>query len=194
MQVENYWSLNQRSNTRSTNDTVLNMTENRPNIPSEIRRRVLVEAGHRCAISTCRHIEVDVHHIIPWEECHKHEYENLIALCPNCHRMAHDNRIDKKSLRIYKANLRYTHDKFSQIEVDVLFELYKMQQGKGVELPPYWGLLIKRLIDAKYVDVILAPEYAHIFMNNLRADSDLYVISTAGREFVDSLRLEHEDI
>ena len=52
----------------------------RPPIPAEMKRKVLVEAGHRCAIPTCRHIDVDVHHIIPWETCKKHEYENLIAL------------------------------------------------------------------------------------------------------------------
>ena len=93
-------------------------------IPADLRRRVLVEAGHRCAIPTCRYIDVDVHHIIPWETCKKHEYENLIALCPNCHRRAHKtNEIDRKSLYRYKANLRFTHDKFSQLEVDVLGSL-----------------------------------------------------------------------
>ena len=66
---------------------------NRPPIPAEIKRRVLVEAGHRCAIPTCRYIDVDVHHIVPWETCQKHEYENLIALCPNCHRRAHKNNV-----------------------------------------------------------------------------------------------------
>src|SRR5215210_7733937 len=101
------------------------MAEGRPAIPAETLRRVLVEAGHRCAIPTCRHIEVDIHHIIPWEQCQKHEYENLIALCPNCHRRADRGEIDRKALRIYKANLRYAHDKFSQLEIDMLFEVYR---------------------------------------------------------------------
>jgi len=72
--------------------------EERSLIPAELRRRVLVEAGHRCAIPTCRHIDVDVHHIVPYEQCKKHEYENLIALCPNCHRRADRGEIDRKSL------------------------------------------------------------------------------------------------
>lgn len=78
----------------------------RPALPKELRRRVLVEAGHRCAIHTCRYAAgVDVHHIVPWEKCQEHTYDNLIALCPNCHRRADSGEIDRKSLRIYKARL-----------------------------------------------------------------------------------------
>lgn len=71
-------------------------------IPADIRRKVLVEAGHRCAIPHCSHTDIDVHHIIPWETCQEHSPENLIALCPNCHRRAHKGEIDRKALIIYK--------------------------------------------------------------------------------------------
>lgn len=74
-------------------------------IPAEIRRAVLVEAGHRCAIPRCGQTEIDIHHIIPWETCKTHEYSNLIALCPICHRRAHNGEIDRKSLQQYKASL-----------------------------------------------------------------------------------------
>lgn len=77
----------------------------RPAVPAELRRRVLVEAGHRCAIQTCRHPEVDIHHIVPWEQCKEHSYDNLIALCPNCHRRAGTGEIDRKALRMYKVRL-----------------------------------------------------------------------------------------
>ena len=61
----------------------------RPNVPAELKRRILCEAGHRCAIHKCREIiEVDIHHIVPWSQCKEHRYENLIALCPNCHTLA----------------------------------------------------------------------------------------------------------
>lgn len=78
---------------------------NRPAIPAEIRRAVLVEAGHRCAIPTCRYPNVDLHHIVPWEKCESHDFDNLIALCSNCHRRADSGEIDRKALRIYKAQL-----------------------------------------------------------------------------------------
>lgn len=79
--------------------------ESRPAIPADFRRRVLVEAGHRCAIHTCRHTAVDIHHIEPWSKCREHRFENLIALCPNCHRRADAGEIDRKSLHMYKARL-----------------------------------------------------------------------------------------
>lgn len=77
----------------------------RPSVPAELRRRVLVESGDRCAVHTCQHSDVDVHHIIPWEKCQDHSYDNLIALCPNCHRRADSGEIDRKSLRLYKARV-----------------------------------------------------------------------------------------
>jgi hypothetical protein len=165
------------------------MSKDRTTIPAEIKRRVLVEAGHRCAIPTCRHIDVEIHHIKPWGECESHEYENLIALCPNCHSRADKGEIDKKSLRIYKANLRYTHDRFSQIEVDMLFELHK--NPKGIQWPPYLRLLVKRLVDAKYVEL---TEHKNCFASiaGMRFDPDLYVISQTGIAFIESLESEKE--
>ncbi len=77
----------------------------RPPIPAELRRSVMTEAGHRCAIHTCRYPNADVHHIVPWSKCREHKAENLIALCPNCHRRADLGEIDAKSLRMYKARL-----------------------------------------------------------------------------------------
>ncbi len=84
---------------------MVNNEQSRPAIPAELRRQVLVEAGHRCAIHTCRHPTVDIHHIIPWVQCQEHTFENLIALCPNCHRRADAGEIDRKSLTMYKARL-----------------------------------------------------------------------------------------
>lgn len=71
----------------------------------EVQRAVLIEAGHKCAIPSCRHPRVEIHHIIPWAKSKKHEYHNLIALCPNCHAQVHDGEIDRKSLVKYKSAL-----------------------------------------------------------------------------------------
>lgn len=86
----------------------------RTSIPEELRRRVLIEAGHRCAIHTCKNPDVDVHHIVPWEKCQEHTFENLIALCPNCHRRSHAGKIDQKSLLLYKTRLAT----FQQTRID----------------------------------------------------------------------------
>ncbi|MGV3518533.1 DUF3298 domain-containing protein [Luteitalea sp.] len=87
-------------------DTLKAMPEARSAIPADLRRRVLVEAGHRCAIHTCRHPTTDLHHIVPWEKCKAHTYENLIPLCPNCHRRADSGQIDRQALYMYKSRLR----------------------------------------------------------------------------------------
>src|SRR5688572_19768925 len=81
-------------------------TTNRPKIPAPLRRQVLLEAGHRCSIHTCRHTQVEIHHIIPWAQCKRHEFENLIVLCPNCHGLAESGFIDRKSLYEYKRKLQ----------------------------------------------------------------------------------------
>lgn len=78
----------------------------RPKIPESIRRQVLVEAGHACAIWRCAVTSgVEVHHIIPWRESKEHNALDLIALCPNHHRMADAGEIDRQALRQYKLNL-----------------------------------------------------------------------------------------
>ena len=168
------------------------MTSGRPAIPAELHRRILVEAGHRCAIPTCRYIEVEVCHIIPWGKCQKHEYENLIALCPNCHQRADKGEIDRKSLRMYKANLRYTHDKFSQFEVDLLFEAYKLTTPAIVILLPTWAMLLaKRLIDAGYIEWRVRE--AKVKAGGFKLNADHVVITDKGRQFIDSLGFEHKD-
>ena len=78
----------------------------RPSIPADIKRQVLMEAGHRCAIPTCRHPTTEIAHIEPWAKVQEHKFENLIALCPNCHTRYDNKEIDRKSMVQYKASLR----------------------------------------------------------------------------------------
>lgn len=168
--------------------------ETRPPIPAEIRRRVLVEAGHRCAIPTCRYIDVDVHHIVPWSDCQSHEYDNLIALCPNCHRRTHKGEIDKKSLRLYKINLRFAHDKYSQLEMDIILELSKAPVGAGMHWLPVMLILLKRTLESGLLEVHSAtPQGIEVRMESIGMDMAprIIVLSDKGRAFVKDLGL-HE--
>jgi HNH endonuclease len=164
--------------------------EGRPPIPTDVRRRVLVEAGHRCAIPTCRYIEVEVHHIIPWAQCKAHEYDNLIALCANCHGRADAGKIDRKSLRLYKFNLRFAHDKFSQIEMDILFQLFSLPSTEGIPWLSYQTILLRRLFDAGYIFLQEDPNNG-MWVGNVKTNPDLIGITDKGREFVRELGL-HE--
>ena len=161
------------------------MSENRSSIPAEIKRKVLVEAGHRCAIHTCRYIETEIHHIIPWETCQEHAYENLIALCANCHRRADRGEIDRKALRIYKANLQYLHEKYSQLEMDILFELFNSAVGSYIPWPSYLNILIKRILDSGYVEI----KYSGVQMDfgAIRAAPDLMIMTDEGRNFIEKI-------
>jgi 5-methylcytosine-specific restriction endonuclease McrA len=78
------------------------MANEREPISSHLRRQVLVGAGHRCAIPTCRSLSTEIHHIKPVKKGGKNRYSNLIALCPNCHARADKGEIDQKSLFTYK--------------------------------------------------------------------------------------------
>ncbi|GIH16065.1 HNH endonuclease signature motif containing protein [Rugosimonospora africana] len=61
------------------------MPDGRPAIPRDLQRRVLIEAGHRCAIPTCQATPIQIAHITDWSIVKEHKFENLIALCPTCH-------------------------------------------------------------------------------------------------------------
>ncbi len=165
------------------------LMQNRIPVPADLKRKILVEAGHRCAIPTCRSIVVDVHHIVPWEKCKKHEYNNLIALCPNCHRRANKREIDRKSLRMYKNNLRFLYDKFTTFEIDILFELNKIPQDKAMQFPPYLILLVKRVIESRYVEWIETPK--GVIIGGMKSNPDYLKITDKGREFVKNLHLKN---
>lgn len=60
-----------------------------------------MEARHRCVV--CDAFAVEIHHIVPFSENRVHEYHNLVALCPNCHSLADDGKIDRPALRQHKA-------------------------------------------------------------------------------------------
>ena len=117
------------------------MSDKRDSLPAELRRRVLVEAGHRCAIPTCAQPTVDIHHIVPWAECQNHEYGNLIALCPNCHRRAENGAIDRKSLYLYKERLTRLWEGIVAVE-DCNMAWSTQVLSESVEGPPGYEVRI----------------------------------------------------
>ncbi len=96
---------------------------NRPSIPTAIKRRILIESGYRCAIPTCRFPITENAHIISWAESKDHCYENLIALCPNCHTLYDSGKIDRNAIIAYKKKLMFLNDVYSRFELDVLDHL-----------------------------------------------------------------------
>jgi hypothetical protein len=106
-----------------------------------------MEAGYRCAIPTCRFPIAENAHIISWAESKDHSYENLIALCPNCHTLYDAGKIDRQAIVAYKKKLMFLNEVYSRFELDVLHHL---RTAKRALIPG--ELLIKRLLDEGLVE------------------------------------------
>ena len=158
-------------------------------IPTKLKRRILVEAGHRCSIPACRSLNVDIHHIIPWGKSKKHEYKNLIALCPNCHRRAEKGEIDRKSLYMYKDNLRYIIEKYSKFEIDVLFTLSGKPKGEGLSIPTDLYLLVNRLMEDELIEFQVVPG-RRITVMDFDLTPVLMVITQKGEDFIQNISKE----
>lgn len=119
---------------------------NRPAIPQELIRRVLIEAGHRCAIPTCKQTPVEIVHIDPWRKVREHVFDNLIALCPTCHTRFDKDEIDKKSMVQYKSNLTLLHSRYGDLEERVLRLFAENPQSKEIQLPGGLDILLINLL------------------------------------------------
>jgi type I restriction enzyme, R subunit len=75
----------------------------RPKASITVKRAVLFESCHRCAVCGFG-LSIEIAHIIPWFETQDHSAANLIALCANCHEMADKQKWKKKDFEVYKKN------------------------------------------------------------------------------------------
>lgn len=152
---------------------------NREAIPSELKRKILVEAGHRCAIPTCRYPTIEIAHIEPYSKVKKHEYHNLIALCPNCHTRYDNGEIDMKSMRVYKNKLIFLSDRYSNYELNVLHYLNK--QNKVIV---YGHLSIKNILDDGLVENVHNICF-FTYNDGLKEEQEFVVVLTQkGKEFI----------
>lgn len=122
-------------------------------VPAQLRRAVLVEAGHRCAIPTCRATTTEIAHIVPWAESQDNTFENLIALCPNCHTRFDEKReIDRMSIKMYKHNLGILNNRYGEVERR-LFEVLARTGERVFVLGPAGDLLVANAVkDGFFVD------------------------------------------
>lgn len=58
--------------------------------------KILKRLGAGCVLCGWNRTSLDIHHIHPTHLGGTDEHSNLITLCPNCHRLAHENQIDQK--------------------------------------------------------------------------------------------------
>ena len=91
------------------------------NIPIDIKRAVLLESGHACAIPTCQFPVTEFAHIEPFAQVKKHEVANIVALCPNHHDLFDKKKtIDRKAMKAYKLKLQLLNKRYTKYELRLL--------------------------------------------------------------------------
>ena len=75
-------------------------------------------------------------------------FNNLIALCPNCHTLHHGGIIPQESLRAWKVLLLSLNEAFDKETVDILLSLRKVQKItlKGEGMLEIAGLISSDLV------------------------------------------------
>lgn len=155
--------------------------DDRPPIPAELKRQVLVEAGHRCAIPTCRQVPVELAHIVAWAKCKEHTFPNLIALCPTCHTRYDRGEIDRKAMLAYKHNLSVLTSRYGELEQRVFRAFAQEPRATTITLPGGLDILLMyALMDGLLVDT---GQNTGIIMAGIPAHK-IYGITQKGREFI----------
>jgi hypothetical protein len=149
---------------------------------------VLVEASHRCTIPTCRQPTTEIAHIVP--ESPGDSFQNLIALCPNCHTRYDEKKgIDGQSIRRYKRNLGILNSRYSDFERRVFHQIAETDQRSFPVEAGFEILLLHAIKDGLVKRVELSP------VANQRGEPThhTYEVTDAGLSFV-SRYIRGEDI
>ncbi len=101
----------------------------RTKIPHNVVNSVLIEAGYRCAVPTCRNIlAIDMHHIVEVKDGGPNEPSNLLALCPTCHALYTRGTIPKEAINAWKTMLVALNHAFDQESISNLLFLHILGQ------------------------------------------------------------------
>lgn len=66
-----------------------------------LKRRLVAEAGGKCANPGCANQRVEIHHIQHWAVYRVHDPEHMIAVCPACHDQIHNGSLPIDDDTIY---------------------------------------------------------------------------------------------
>ncbi len=83
--------------------------------PIVVRRELLVECGHQCAICNSD-APLRFHHILDWANLRHHDPKHMLAICGSCHDKIGAGQIDTKSQKIHKAKLADASTRLRRLE------------------------------------------------------------------------------
>ncbi|MFY4728938.1 HNH endonuclease, partial [Nitrospira sp. BLG_2] len=118
--------------------------------------------------------------------CKTHEFDNLIALCPNCHTRYDSKQIDRGSMRIYKANLALVNGRYSDFERRILDVFVQAPHTASLTLPVGYEPLLHYLIrDGLLAEPVLDSRQGVVLGGSTPiAGFHVYQLTPAGQEFV----------
>lgn len=143
------------------------MPEGRPPIPRPLKRDLLIEAGYRCAIPTCRAVSpLQIDHIEDWARVREHKFDNMIVLCSNCHGRKGNGhgQIDRTALRQYKANLALLNHRYGDFERRILDHFAANPEPNFIILPGGMELLLRYLVLDGYLEHL--TDFQAVFVSN----------------------------
>lgn len=77
------------------------MARPRKKVPPNVKSRILLECGNKCANPGCFIRRVEVHHIRQWAVWGTNDGQHLVALCPTCHDAAHHGTMKLDDAMLY---------------------------------------------------------------------------------------------
>lgn len=159
------------------NSEKLSAMASRLDISKSVKREVLIEAGHRCAIPTCKQTTTEIAHIEPWAKVKKHEFDNLIALCPNCHTRYDKGEIDRKSMIHYKMNLSVINSRYGDLEQRVLKIFADNLDLESIHLYKHLEILLMYIVD----DNLIEKDELH----SAFGEYNIYKLTDKGKMFIE---------
>ena len=134
----------------------------RQKVPEAIKREVLIEAGFRCAVPTCRGIlAIDLHHLEEVSDGGGNTLGNLIALCPTCHALYTRGTIPRSAIQAYKVMLVSLSAAFDSRGIEDLLFLHKATQRRNLVITGDGVLRFTALIGSGYADYQLLVNNAN---------------------------------
>jgi len=74
-------------------------------ISGNTRRKVLTRLNLSCFNCGWDKAKRDMHHIIPQSKNGSGDHSNLVYVCPNCHRMIHEGKIDINTISTFESKI-----------------------------------------------------------------------------------------
>ena len=71
-------------------------------IPKQLRRQLIKEAGNKCANPGCSNWRIHIHHVKEWAVFKTHISDDMIAVCPSCHDAIHNGILKPSDEDLYR--------------------------------------------------------------------------------------------